>query len=84
MANGGCETGQLTVLMSPRVKKLIGTLLILLWLPVYALAAMGVGVHILPHAHWTVSVLYYALAGSLWAVPVGLLFPWMYRERAKS
>ncbi|HSZ73347.1 MAG TPA: DUF2842 domain-containing protein [Rhizomicrobium sp.] len=66
--------------MTPRVKKLVGTLLILLWLPVYALAAMGLGVHLLPHAHWIVAALYYALAGSLWAVPVGLLFPWMYRE----
>jgi hypothetical protein len=66
--------------MSPRIKKLIGTLVMLIWLPVYALLAMGVGVHILPHAHWLVTLLYYALAGTLWIIPVGLMLPWMYRE----
>jgi len=70
--------------MTPRIKKLIGVFFIVIWLPVYALAAMGVAVHVLPHANWLVSFLYYVLAGTLWAVPVGMLFPWMYRERAAS
>lgn len=66
--------------MSPRIKKLIGAFAILLWLPVYSLAATGVGTHVLPHAHWLVALLYYALAGTLWIVPIGLMLPWMYRE----
>ena len=66
--------------MSPRIKKLIGTILILLWIPVYAFFAMGVAVHLLPHAGVVVAFLFYAIAGTLWAVPVGLLFPWMMRE----
>lgn len=66
--------------MSPRTKKLIGAMVMLVWIPVYALVAMGVGVHILPHAHWFVTLLYYALAGTLWIVPIGLMLPWMYRE----
>lgn len=66
--------------MSPRLKKLIGTILMLVWIVVYALVAMGVGVHVLPHAHWTVALLYYALAGTLWTIPIGLMFPWMNRE----
>jgi hypothetical protein len=41
---------------------------------------MGVAVHVLPHAHWTVSLLYYALAGTLWIIPIGLMLPWMNRE----
>lgn len=66
--------------MSPRIKKLIGTLVILAWIPVYALAAMGVGVHLLPYANGFVTFLYYALAGTLWIVPIGLMLPWMYRQ----
>ena len=69
--------------MSPRIKKLIGTLVMLIWLPFYTLIAMGIGVHILPHAPWYVSLLYYALAGTLWIVPIGLMLPWMNREAAK-
>jgi hypothetical protein len=66
--------------MTPRIKKLIGTILILLWLPVYALFASGVAVLLLRHANGFEAFLFYAVAGTLWAVPVGLLFPWMYRE----
>ena len=66
--------------LSPHIKKLIGTLLTLLWLFVYALIAMGVGVRVLPHANWVVELLYYLFAGTLWIIPVGLMLPWMYRE----
>lgn len=66
--------------MSPRIKKLIGTIVTLLWLPIYALAAMGVAAHLLPRATWYGAFAYYAIAGTLWAVPIGLMFPWMYRE----
>ena len=66
--------------MSPRLKKLIGTIVILLWLPVYAFLAMGVAVHVLPHASGAGAFLFYLVAGTLWAVPVGALFPWMMRE----
>jgi Protein of unknown function (DUF2842) len=66
--------------MTPRSKKLIGTLVMLTWLPVYALVAMGVGVRLLPHAAWYVALAYYALAGTLWILPIGLMLPWMHRE----
>ena len=66
--------------LSPHVKKLIGTLVTLAWLFVYVLIAMSIGVRVLPHANWLVELLYYALAGTLWIIPVGLLLPWMYRE----
>jgi hypothetical protein len=70
--------------MSPRIKKLIGTIVTLLWIPVYAFIAMGIGVRVLPNAPWYVSLLYYALAGTLWIVPIGMMLPWMYREPAKK
>ncbi len=66
--------------MTVRAKKLIGTILILIWLPVYALLASGLAVLILPRASGVVAFLFYAIAGMLWAVPVGLMFPWMFRE----
>jgi hypothetical protein len=67
--------------MPPRIKKLIATLImVLVWLPVYALFVMGLAEHVLPRAAWYVSLFFYALAGTLWALPVGLALPWMYRE----
>jgi len=66
--------------MRPHTKKLIGTIITLIWLVIYTMIAAGIGVRVLPHAHWYVELAYYALAGTLWTIPVGLLLPWMYRE----
>jgi hypothetical protein len=67
--------------MSPRIKKLIATLImVLVWLPIYMGFIAGLVPRVLPHAPWYGSLLFYALAGTLWALPVGLALPWMYRE----
>ena len=66
--------------LSPRTKKLIATIALLLWLPLYALAAMRVGVAVLPEAGSVLTLVYYAVAGMAWILPVGLLLPWMHRE----
>lgn len=66
--------------LAVRTKKLIGTVVMLVWLPVYVFIAMGIGVRVLPHAHWAVEFLYYAVAGTLWIAPIGLMLPWMHRE----
>ena len=65
--------------LRPRTKKLIGVVFILIWLPVYALAAMRVGVAVLPNAGSFLTFLYYALAGTAWIIPIGLMLPWMHR-----
>jgi hypothetical protein len=66
--------------LKPRAKKFIVAVLVLLWLPVYALLAMAVGIRVLPHAGAIGQFAYYAVAGMAWIVPIGLLFPWMSRE----
>lgn len=66
--------------MTPHTKKFIGAIVILLWLPVYALLAMRLGVAILPGANKFVELLYYAVAGTAWILPIGLMLPWMSRE----
>ena len=66
--------------LEPRSKKLIGTIAILVWLPIYALLAMRTGIAVLPRANGLLTLLYYACAGTLWIVPVGLMLPWMHRQ----
>ena len=66
--------------MPARVKKLIGAFAILIWIAVYALVVARLAVDILPDAHWLVELLFHALAGTLWIIPVGLMLPWMHRE----
>ncbi len=71
--------------MTPRTKKLIATLLILVvWLPLYMLFIAGLQWRILPGAAWYVSLVFYILAGTLWALPIGLALPWMHRDAKKA
>ena len=65
--------------MSPRVKKFVGTLLLLLFVAVYAFAAMIVAAAILPHGNKALEFGFYAVAGFLWVLPAGLLISWMHR-----
>jgi hypothetical protein len=74
--------------LKPPTKKLIGAIVIVIWLPIYALLAMALAVRVLPHAHMVVQFLYYAIVGIAWILPIGLMLPWMSRdelprERAK-
>ncbi len=69
--------------MSPRIKKLIGAIVMVVWIAIYALIAMGVAVHVLPHANGLVTFFYYAIAGTVWIIPIGLMLPWMNREPTK-
>jgi hypothetical protein len=66
--------------LTPSTKKLIGTVLILIWVPIYALLAMRIAVSVLPGANPVVELLYYAIAGTAWIIPIGLIIPWMSRE----
>ena len=66
--------------MSARTKKLIGAIVMLVWIPVYALVAMVFAIKILPHAGGVAAFLYYAIAGTLWTIPIAAMMPWMNRE----
>jgi hypothetical protein len=70
--------------MSPRTKKFIGAIVMLVWIPAYALVAMILALKILPHANGLVAFLYYAIAGTIWIIPIGLMLPWMNREPSKA
>jgi hypothetical protein len=59
---------------------LIGAVVIILWVPVYALIAMRVGVELLPEANPLATLIYYAITGTAWIIPIGLMMPWMHRE----
>ena len=70
--------------MSPRTKKLIGAIIMLVWISVYALIAMIVALKVLPHANGLIAFVYYAVAGTIWIIPIGLMLPWMNREAPRA
>lgn len=64
--------------MSPRLRKLIGMFGILGFLAFYVVAISTLGDHV--PDHWAVKLVYYALAGTFWGVPLFPLIRWMNRE----
>ena len=65
--------------MPVRLRKLIGLVLILIWVFVYAVFLMRLAVDILPDAHWAVALAFYAIGGLAWVLPIMPLIRWMQR-----
>ena len=65
--------------MSPRVRKLVGSIGVLVFLAFYIWAATAI-------AEWlpdstVVQLVYFALVGTLWGVPLFPLIAWVQRGR---
>jgi regulator of protease activity HflC (stomatin/prohibitin superfamily) len=65
--------------MHVRTRKLIGTIVLLLFLAVYATAAAVIGSGRIALAPQWVQFAFYFTAGLLWVIPAGLLIRWMQR-----
>jgi hypothetical protein len=63
--------------MQPRTRKLVGTIVLLVFITVYALLAMVAAMILQVNASKTVELLYYVIAGLAWVVPAGLIIRWM-------
>jgi hypothetical protein len=72
-------------LLPMRIRKLLGTAILLLFLPAYALLAMAVTAGpVVINANKVVQMLVYIAAGLLWTIPAGLLIRWMSRDDAPA
>lgn len=69
--------------MTQRTRKLIGTIVLILFIAVYAMLAMAVAVVLqVNEASGLAELLYYVLAGLLWVIPAGALIWWMQKPDA--
>jgi len=60
------------------IRKLLGTIIILVGLVAYALGAIWLAIEVLPD-HWAVQLVFYPIAGIAWAFPAKPLIDWMQR-----
>jgi membrane protein implicated in regulation of membrane protease activity len=65
--------------MPQRARKLVGTIVLVVFISFYALTAMTVAAAKLPGSSWLVQLAYFATAGLLWIVPVAPLIKWMQK-----
>lgn len=71
-------------MLPQRIRKLIGTVLILLLVVVWALGAMAVAQGRVTELPWYGQMISYILLGTLWVIPAGALIWWMERPDRKA
>ncbi|MBO6719465.1 MAG: DUF2842 domain-containing protein [Rhizobiaceae bacterium] len=70
--------------MPPRLRKLIGMLLLVTLVIVYALVATTVAVARLQDSSWVVHLGFFLLSGLLWVLPAMAIVSWMAGPRPKA
>ncbi|MGA8689508.1 MAG: DUF2842 domain-containing protein [Methyloceanibacter sp.] len=68
--------------MRLRTRKLVGTIVLLVFLLAYALAAASIGAGRIASASPLAKLAYFLVAGLAWVLPAGLLIRWMQRPDA--
>ncbi len=67
-------------MMAPRLRKLIGTVVLVAFVTLYSLVVMAIGAPIMAvHGHG-IGMVFYAIAGLVWTVPAGAVIWWMERK----
>jgi regulator of protease activity HflC (stomatin/prohibitin superfamily) len=66
-------------MMTTRSRKLIGTIVLLFFLALYATAAAVIGAGRIALAPQWVQFAFFLTTGLLWIIPAGLLIRWMQR-----
>ena len=70
--------------MPQRIRKLIGTVLLVAYVIVYSLTAMMIAASKLPGTSGLVQLAYYAFAGLFWVLPAAGLIWWMQKPDAAN
>jgi uncharacterized membrane protein len=68
------------ICMPPRLKKLIGTVLLVALVVIYALAATTIASYRLANASIWAHLAFFAIGGVLWIAPAMWLIAWMERK----
>ena len=68
--------------MPDRLRKLIGSVLLVVFVCFYALTAMTVAAAKLPGTSGLTQLVFFVIAGTVWVFPAGLLIAWMQKPRA--
>ena len=67
--------------MPDRLRKLIGSILLVIFVIVYALIVMTIAAAKLPGTSGLTQLLFYLATGLAWVAPAGALIYWMQRPR---
>ena len=69
--------------MPLRLRKMIGMVLIVVLVIIYALVATTVATYRLAESPWWVHLLYFLISGLIWVIPAMFIIRWMERPAEK-
>jgi hypothetical protein len=67
--------------MPERLRKLVGSIVLVVFVCVYALTAMTIAAAKLPGTSGMTQLIYFTVAGLIWVIPAAALIAWMVRPR---
>lgn len=70
--------------MPQRLRKFIGTVLLLVLMVVWALLAMVIAQGRVTDLHWALQLVCFIILGTGWVIPAGLLIRWMERPDRRT
>ncbi len=70
--------------MVPRLRSFIGTILIIILVIFYALAATTIATLTLATSPWWVHFLYFLISGLIWILPAMVIIKWMAGPKPKK
>lgn len=62
-----------------KIRKLIGAVALLIFIPVYAMLAVRIAVAHIGQDEILAQTVYFAIAGLIWVIPAGLIIRWMLK-----
>ena len=65
--------------MSERLRKLVGTIVLIVFVCIYALTAMTIAAAKLPGTSGWVQLVFFIVAGLIWVIPAAALIVWMQK-----
>jgi hypothetical protein len=70
--------------MPERLRKLIGTIVLVVFICFYALTAMTIAAAKLPGTSGLTQLVYFVVAGLAWVLPAGALVAWMVKPPSRK
>lgn len=70
--------------MPDRLRKLIGSIVLVIFVIIYALIVMTIAAAKLPGSSGLAQLAFYLVAGLAWVVPAGALIYWMQKPRRRT
>ena len=67
--------------MVSSVRRFIGMIFLVTFVIAYVFLAMVIGDITMADKHWSIKLIFFAIAGLIWVVPAGMIISWTYKKR---